>query len=148
MKKIFTVLVVALAMSLAFTGCASKKANAKGPKIYRVDIGSAIGGTIEIGDVAEEINITSLLPADKLPAAGDTVRIMWTLISDSDIDNLYVSLADDETEYVLAEDIAADSASYVVANIPVKEDLTGDVYIYLWSDSDDAVCETTYVDAK
>ena len=30
MKKIFTVLVMALAMSLAFTGCASKKAN-KGP---------------------------------------------------------------------------------------------------------------------
>ena len=148
MKKIFTVLVVALAMSLAFTGCASKKANAKGPKIYRVDIGSAIGGAIEVGDVAEEINISSLLPADKLPKAGDTVRIMWTLISDADIDKLYVSLADDDTEYVFAEDIAADEPSFIVVNVPVKEDLTGDVYIYLWSDSDDAVCETTVIDAK
>ena len=147
MKKIFTVLVVALAMSLAFTGCASKKANAKGPKIYRVDIGSVIGGTIEVGEVAQEINITSLLPADKLPVAGDTVRVMWTLISDSDIDTLYVGLGDDAAEYVLAEDIAADEASYVVANIPVKEDLTGAVYIELWSDSE-AVCETTYIDAK
>ena len=146
MKKIFTVLVMALAMSLAFTGCASKKANAKGPKIYRVDIGSAIGGTIEVGEVAQEINISSLLPADKLPVAGDTVRVMWTLVADSDIDTLYVNLGDD-AEYVLAEDIAADEASYVVANIPVKEDLTGNVYIELWSDSE-AVCETTYIDAK
>ncbi|MBO4628808.1 MAG: hypothetical protein J5687_02535 [Treponema sp.] len=147
MKKIFTVLIVALAMSLAFTGCASKKANAKGPKIHRVDIGSAIGGTIEVGEVAQEINITTLLPADKLPAAGDTVRVMWTLVADSDIDTLYVKLVDDAGEYVLAEDIAADEASYVVANIPVKEDLTGNVYIELWSDSE-AVCETTYIDAK
>ena len=147
MKKIFTVLVVALTMSLAFTGCASKKANAKGPKIHRVDIGSAIGGTIEVGEVAQEINITTLLPADKLPAAGDTVRVMWTLVADSDIDTLYVKLVDDAGEYVLAEDIAADEASYVVANIPVKEDLTGNVYIELWSDSE-AVCETTYIDAK
>ena len=147
MKKIFTVLVVALAMSLAFTGCASKKANAKGPKIYRVDIGSVIGGTIEVGDVAEEINITALLPEGKLPAEGDTVRVMWTLVSDSDIDNLYVSLADDETEYSLAEDISADEANYVVVNIPVTEDLTGPVYLYLWSDGD-AICETTYIDAK
>ena len=148
MKKIFTVLVVALAMSLAFTGCASKKANAKGPKIHRVDIGSFIGGTIEVGEVTQEINITSFWPEDKLPVAGDTVRVMWTLISDTDIDKLYVSLADDDTEYVLAEDIAVDEASYVVTNIPVKEDLTGDVYIYLWSDGDNAVCETTYIDAK
>ncbi|MBO4640794.1 MAG: hypothetical protein J5710_13670 [Treponema sp.] len=147
MKKIFTVLVVALAMSLAFTGCASKKANAKGPKIYRVDIGSVIGGTIEVGQVAEEINITSLLPADKLPSAGETVRVMWTLKSDSDLDKLYVSLGEDETEYVFAEDISADEAKYVVMSIPVKEDLTGDVYLYLWSD-DDAICETTYIDAK
>ena len=147
MKKIFTVLVVALAMSLAFTGCASKKANAKGPKIHRVDIGSAIGGTIEVGETAEEINITSLLPADKRPVAGDKIRVMWTLISDSDIDKLYVSLADDDSEYVLAEDIAAEEADYVVVNIPVKEDLTGNVYLKLWSDSE-AVCETTYIDAK
>ena len=145
MKKIFTVLVMALAMSLAFTGCASKKAN-KGPKIYRVDIGSVIGGTIEVGEVAEEINITSLLPADRLPAAGDTVRVMWTLIPDSDIETLYVNLGGDE-EYVLAEKMPAGEANYVVANIPVKEDITEDVYVYLWSDGD-AFCETTYIDAK
>ena len=147
MKKIFTVLVVALAMSLAFTGCASKKANAKGPKIHRVDIGSVIGGTIEVGEVAEEINISSCFTGDKLPVAGDTVRLMWTVVADSDIDKLYVSLADDDTEYVLAEDIKADKARYVVVNIPVKEDLTGTVYAYLWSD-DEAICETTEIDAK
>ena len=147
MKKIFTVLVMALAMSLAFTGCASKKANAKGPKIHRVDIGSATSGTIEVGEVAQEINITSLLPVDKLPAAGDKVRVMWTLVADSDIDTLYVKLGDDDTEYKLAEDIAADEACYVVIDIPVKEDLTGNVYLELWSDSE-AVCETTYIDAK
>ena len=147
MKKIFTVLVMALAMSLAFTGCASKKANAKGPKIYRVDIGSVIGGTIEVGEVAQEINISALFPEDKLPVAGDTIRVMWTLISDSDIDTLYVSLNDEAEEYELGVDIEADKASYVVVNIPVKEDLTDPVYIRLWSDSA-AVCETTYIDAK
>ena len=147
MKKIFTVLVMALAMSLAFTGCASKKANAKGPKIYRVDIGSVIGGTIEVGEVAQEINISSLFPEDKLPVAGDTIRVMWTLISDADINTLYAGLLDAPAEYVFAEDLDADTACYVVVNIPVKEDLTGPVYISLWSDSE-AVCETTYVDAK
>ena len=147
MKKIFTVLVMALAMSLAFTGCASKKANAKGPKIYRIDIGSAISGTIEVGEVAQEINISDFFPADRLPVAGDTVRVMWTLTSDTDIDNLYVSLSGDKAQYVLAEEIEADEASYVVVNIPVKEDLTGTVYVSLWSDNE-AICETTYIDAK
>ena len=147
MKKIFTVLVMALAVSLAFTGCASKKANAKGPKIYRVDIGYAIGGTIEVGEVAQEINISALLPEDKLPVAGDTVRVMWTLVADADINNLYVSLGADSEGYVLAEELEANQANYVVVNIPVKEDLTGSVYLSLWSDSE-AVCETTYIDAK
>lgn len=143
MKKILTVLVMALAMSLAFTGCASKKANAKGPKIHRVDIGSVTSGTIEVGEVAQEINITPILPV----AAGDTVRVMWSLLADSDIDTLYVKLSDNDTEYKLAEDIAADEACYVVIDIPVKEELTGNVYLELWSDSE-AVCETTYIDAK
>ena len=147
MKKIFTVLVVALAMSLAFTGCASKKANAKGPKVYRVDIGSAIEGKIEVGEVAQKIDITDFFSDGKLPVAGDTVRVMWDLLSDSDIDTLYVSLGDDSAECILAEDVEADSAVFVVVNIPVKEDLTGDVYISLWSDSE-AICEATYIDAK
>lgn len=146
MKKIFTVLVVALAMSLAFTGCASKKAKEKGPKVYRVDVGSVVSA-IEVSDVAEEINITSLFPADKLPVAGETVRLMWTVVADSDLDKLYVSLADDDTEYVLGEELKADKARYVVVNIPVKEDLTGTVYAYIWSD-DSAICETTEIDAK
>ena len=146
MKKIFTVLVLAMAMCLAFTGCASKKAKEKGPKTYRIDIASVIGSSIDVGE-ENESNITSLFPADKLPVAGDTVRVMWTLISDSDIDTLYVSLNDEAEEYELGVDIEADKASYVVVNIPVKEDLTGTVYIRLWSDSA-AVCETTYIDAK
>ena len=145
MKKIFTVLVVALAMSLAFTGCASKKAKENGPKVYRVDIGSAIGGTIEVGEVAQEINISSLFPADKVPAVGDKIRVMWTLIPDADIGTIYVGLGDDE--YVLAKDLAADVATPVAVSIPVKEELPGTVYISLWSDSE-AVCETTYIDAK
>ncbi len=146
MKKIFTVLVLAMAMCLAFTGCASKKAKEKGPKTYRIDIASVIGSSIDVGE-ENELNITSLFPADKLPVAGDTVRVMWTLISDSDIDTLYVSLNDDAEEYELGVDIEADKASFVVVNIPVKEDLTDPVYIRLWSDSA-AVCETTYIDAK
>ncbi|MBO7584033.1 MAG: hypothetical protein IKX70_05870 [Treponema sp.] len=146
MKKIFTVLVLAMAMCLAFTGCASKKAKEKGPKTYRIDIASVIGSSIDVGE-ENELNITSLFPADKLPVAGDTVRVMWTLISDSDIDTLYVSLNDEAEEYELGVDIEADKASYVVVNIPVKEDLTDPVYIRLWSDSA-AVCETTYIDAK
>lgn len=146
MKKIFTVLVLAMAMCLAFTGCASKKAKEKGPKTYRIDIASVIGSSIDVGE-ENELNITSLFPADKLPVAGDTVRVMWTLISDSDIDTLYVSLNDDAEEYELGVDIEADKASYVVVNIPVKENLTDPVYIRLWSDSA-AVCETTYIDAK
>ena len=146
MKKIFTVLVLAMAMCLAFTGCASKKAKEKGPKTYRIDIASVIGSSIDVGE-ENELNITSLFPADKLPVAGDTVRVMWTLISDSDIDTLYVSLNDDAEEYELGVDIEADKASFVVVNIPVKENLTDPVYIRLWSDSA-AVCETTYIDAK
>ena len=146
MKKIFTVLVLAMAMCLAFTGCASKKAKEKGPKTYRIDIASVIGSSIDVGE-ENELNITSLFPADKLPVAGDTVRVMWTLISDSDIDTLYVSLNDEAEEYELGVDIEADKASFVVVNIPVKEDLTDPVYIRLWSDSA-AVCETTYIDAK
>lgn len=147
MKKIFTVLVLAMAMCLAFTGCASKKAKENGPKVYRVDIGSAIGGTIEVGEVAQEINISSLFPADKVPATGDKIRVIWTLIPDADVGTIYVSLGDDAEEYVLAKDLAADEARSVAVSIPVKEELPGTVYVTLWSDSE-AVCETTYIDAK
>ncbi len=145
MKKIFTVLAVALAMGLAFTGCASKKAKENGPKVYRVDIGSATGGTLEIGEVAQEINISSLFPADKVPAVGDKIRVMWTFIADADVGTIYVSL--DGEEYVLAKDISANEARTVAVSIPVKEELPGTVYVSLWSDSD-AICETTVIDAK
>ena len=146
MKKIFTVLVMALAVSLAFTGCASKKAKENGPKIYRIDVGSVVGSSLDVGE-ENELNITSLFLSDKLPVAGETVRVMWTLTTDSDIDNLYVSLADDDTAYVLAKDVAANNAGFFAVNIPVEEDLTAPVYIKIWSDSK-AVCETTYIDAK
>ena len=79
MKKIINVLILALAVSLAFTGCASKKAKEKGPKTYRIDIGSVIGSSLDVGEVTE-LNVSSLFPADKLPVAGDTVRVMWSMI--------------------------------------------------------------------
>ena len=126
--------------------CASKKAKEKGPKTYRIDIGSVVASSLDVGE-ENEINISALFPADKLPEAGDTVRVMWTFIADSDIDNLYVTLADDSEEYTLGKDIVADEAGFYAVNIPVEEALTGPVYITVWSDGE-AVCETTYIDAK
>ena len=146
MKKIFTVLVLALAMSFAFTGCASKKANQKGPKIYRVDIGSVLGSAVNVGEV-NTINVSSLFTNEKMPAAGDTVRVMWSFVSDSDIEKLYVSLAEDTKEYVLAQDVVAEEPKYYVVNIPVEEDLTGTFSVSFRGDSE-AICETAYIDAK
>ena len=56
MKKILSFVVMALAMSLAFTSCASKKANEKGPTTYRVDLGSA-ADVIEVGNKKQLINL-------------------------------------------------------------------------------------------
>ena len=72
---------------------------------------------------------------------------MWSMISDSDIDNLFVSLGDDPVDYTLGKDISAEQASFYAVNIPVEEDLTGPVYISVWSDCQ-AICATSYVDAK
>lgn len=146
MKKIFTVLVLALAVSLSFTGCASKKAKEKGPKTYRIDIGSVVGSSLNVGEV-NELNVSSFFQADKLPVAGDTIRVMWSMVADSDIDNLYVSLAGDPVDYTLGSDISADQINFYAVNIPVEEDMTGPVYISVWSDSQ-AICATSYVDAK
>lgn len=147
MKKIFTVLVVALAVSLAFTGCASKKAKEKGPKVYRVDIGSVLGGPIELSEEPKEINITSLFPREKLPVAGETVRVMWSLRSDVEVQKINVSLGEDSGEYILGENIPADKECYFAVNIPVKEDMTGSVYASVWT-TEPAVLETSYLDAK
>ena len=147
MKKMFTVLVLALAMSLVCTGCASKKANAaKGPKTYRVDLGSAMS-TIEIGEEKNVINVTALLPEDAAITAGENVRVMWTFVSDEDIGKIYVSCGDNSDAYVLAEDVEAGKVVYVAKNIPIDLDVAGPVYIYVWSDTD-AVCEVSYIDAK
>ncbi len=72
---------------------------------------------------------------------------MWSMVADSDIDNLYVSLAGDPDEYTLGSDISADQINFYAVNIPVEEDMTGPVYISVWSDSQ-AVCATSYADEK
>ena len=54
MKKILSFVVMALAMSLAFTSCASKKASEKGPATYRVDLGSAADVIEAAADVEAE----------------------------------------------------------------------------------------------
>ena len=114
MKKIFTVLVLALAVSLAFTGCASKKAkDSKGPKTYRVDLGSAMS-TIEIGEEVKAINVTTLLPEGAKPVAGDKVRVVWSFASDEDIGKIYVSCGDVSEDYVLIENVAAGEAVFAV----------------------------------
>ena len=147
MKKIFTVFAMALAMGFAFTSCASKKAADKGPKVYRVNIGTVLGGPVELSEEPTELNITSLFPNEKLPAAGETIRLMWSVRSDSDVQKIFVKVGEDAQEYLLGEDILAENDCYIAVNIPVKEDMTGPVYAAIWTDSP-ALCTTSYVDAK
>ena len=146
MKKIFTVLVLALAMSLVCTGCASKKKAADGPKLYRVDLGSAMS-TIELGEEEKVINVTALLPEGAAPVAGESVRVMWTFVSDEDIGTIYVSCGDNSDEYVLIEDVEAGKAVYAAKSIPIDLDVTGPLYVKLWSDTE-AICEVSEIDAK
>ena len=147
MKKIFTVLVLAMAMCLAFTGCASKKAkDSKGPKTYRVEIGSVVS-TIEISSEVQMINISSLLPEGAKPVAGDKIRVFWSVIADADMGNIYVSCGDNSDEYVFVENVTEDESYYAVKDIPIDLDVAGPVYVYLWSDKP-GVCETFYVDEK
>ena len=147
MKKIFTVLVLAMAMSLAFTGCASKKAKtAKGPKTYRVDLGSAMS-TIEIGQEQKVINVTSLLPDGASPAAGERVRVMWSAVSDTDIGTIYVSCGDNSEDVVFIENVEAGTPFYASVVIPLDLDVAGPLYVNIWSDTE-AVCEVTYIDPK
>ena len=147
MKKIFTVLVLAMAMCLAFTGCASKKAkDSKGPKTYRVEIGSVVS-TIEISSEVQMINISSLLPEGAKPVAGDKIRVFWSVIADADMGNIYVSCGDNSDEYVFVENVTEDESYYAVKDVPIDLDVAGPVYVYLWSDKP-GVCETFYVDEK
>lgn len=147
MKKIFTIFAIALAMGFAFTSCASKKAADKGPKVYRVNIGTVLGGPVELSEEPTELNITSLFRNEKFPVAGETIRVMWSLRSDSDVQKIFVKVGEDAEEYLLGEDIAAENECYIAVNIPVKEDMTGPVYASIWSDAP-ALCTTSYVDAK
>ena len=147
MKKIFTVLVLALAVSLACTGCASKKAKeAKGPKMYRVDLSSAMS-TIELGTDAKVINVTSFLPEGAKPQAGEKVKVMWSAVSDKDIGAIYVSCGENSDEYTLIENVVANQPFYAAVNIPLELDVAGPLYVNIWSDTD-AVCEVAYIDAK
>lgn len=147
MKKIFTIFAIALAMSFAFTSCASKKAADKGPKVYRVNIGTVLGGPVEISEEPTEINISSCFDNTKIPEAGETIRVVWTLSSDVDIDQINVNLGDGSDGVVLGKEIPAGKIVYVAANIPVKEELTDSVYVNLWSTAP-AVCETAPADEK
>ena len=147
MKKIFAVLVLALSMSLVCTGCASKKANApKGPKTYRIDLGSAMG-TIEIGKEEKVINVTSLLPDGAAPSAGEIVRVMWSAVSDADIGKIYISCGDNSDDFVLIEDVEENKPFYAAVSIPLDLDVAGPLYVNIWSDTE-AVCELAYIDAK
>ena len=146
MKKIFTIFALAIAMCFVFTGCASKKAD-KGPKVYRVNIGTVLGGPVELSEEPTELNITSLFPNEKLPVAGETIRVMWSVRSDVDVQKIFVKLGEDSAEYLLGEDIVAENDCYIAVNIPVKEDITGPVYATIWSDAP-ALCTTSYIDAK
>lgn len=147
MKKIFTIFAIALAMSFAFTSCASKKAADKGPKVYRVNIGTVLGGPVEISEEPTEINISSCFDNTKIPEAGETIRVVWALSSDVDIDQINVNLGDGSDGVVLGKEIPAGKIVYVAANIPVKEELTDSVYVNLWSTAP-AVCETAPADEK
>ena len=147
MKKIFTIFAIALAMSFAFTSCASKKAADKGPKVYRVNIGTVLGGPVEISEEPTEINISSCFDNTKIPEAGETIRVVWALSSDVDIDQINVNLGDGSDGVVLGKEIPAGKIVYVAANIPVKEELTDSVYVNLWTTAP-AVCETAPADEK
>ena len=147
MKKIFNFVVLALAMSLVLTGCASKKANtSKGPKTYRIDLGTAMS-TIEIGEEEKAINVSSLLPEGEQPVAGERVRVMWSFVSDEDIGKIYVSCGDNSEEFVLIEDVPAGETVYAAQNIPIDLDVAGPLFVCLRSDTS-AICEMSYVDAK
>lgn len=147
MKKIFTIFAMALAIGLAFTSCASKKAVDKGPKVYRVEIGRILGGPIELSEEPTQINISSCFENAKLPEAGETIRVVWTLNPDVDIDQMNVNLNDGSDDVVLGKELKAGKIVYVAANIPVEEDLTDSVYVNLWTNAP-VICETAPYDEK
>ena len=147
MKKIFNVLILALAMSLAFTGCASKKAkDSKGPRIYSVDLGSAVS-IINLGEEGEAINVSGLIPEDSTLVAGDVVKVRWTFVTDADVDTIFISCGDNSDDYVFIKDVKANEPYYQYLAIPLDLDVSGPLFIKIWSDAD-AICETTYIDAK
>ncbi len=146
MKKICTVFVLALAMGLVLTGCASKNKASKGPKTYRIDLGSAMS-TIELGEEENVINVSSLLPEGETPAAGEVVKVMWTFVADEDIGTIYVSCGDNSDDYILAQNIEAGESVYVTKSIPLDLDVVGPLYVTLWSDTE-SICEVSYIDAK
>ena len=147
MKKIFTIFAIALAMGFAFTSCASKKAADKGPKVYRVEIGRILGGPVELSEEPTQIKISSLFENEKLPVAGEAIRVVWALSSEEAIDQINVSLGEDSEAVVLGKEIPAGKIVYVAANIPVEEDLTDSVYVNLWTNAP-VICETAPYDEK
>lgn len=147
MKKIFSFVVMALAVSLAFTGCASKKAkDSKGPKTYRVDIGSVMS-TIEVGPQEQLINVTSLLPDGVSPVAGDSIRVLWSAVADTDVDAIYVACKDLSADYILIRDVKEGENFFAAESVALDLDASGPIYVRIWSDTE-AVCEVSYADAK
>ena len=147
MKTIFNVLILALAMSLAFTGCASKKAkDYNGPKTYSVDLGSAVS-IIKLSEEGETINVSGLLPQEAALVEGNNIKVRWTFVADTDVDTIYVSCGDNSDDYVLINDVKANEAYYRSVVIPLDLDVSGPLFVKIWSDGS-AICESTYIDAK
>ncbi|MBO4532720.1 MAG: hypothetical protein J5726_03385 [Treponema sp.] len=148
MKKIIKVFILALAMSLAFTGCASKKAKeSKGPKTYSVDLGSAVS-IIKLNEEGETLNVSGLIPEGAALVAGNNIKVRWTFVADADVDCIYVSCGDNSEDAILIKDVKANEAYYRSVVIPLDLDVSGPLMVKVWSSSE-VICESTYmVDAK
>ena len=147
MKKIFSLVVLALAMSLAFTGCASKKAeNEAGPKLYTLDLGNVVS-IVSIDEQKQLFNVSALFPNDVKFKAGDAVKVKWSFVTDADVGKVYISCGDNSEDYVFCEDVKANDAVYQYITMPLDLDVAGPLFNSIWSDTK-AMCETTYIDAK
>lgn len=159
MKKIIRFVVMALALGLAFTSCASKnskKVDVAGPSVYKIYL-DEVAPVITVGESKKVLKVSDQLPVGKTPVAGDKVRVIWTAISDEDIGNIYISCVDNadglkelnlsDSPVTLVEGVTAGNAFYSNVTITLDDDVEGELYVCLWSDTE-ATCEVSYIDAK